>query len=150
MRGSSSDCRNRDRGIRLIVRTTNAQVKPFDDQPHTAVPTHRLLAASVAALPFPPAFARSPSFARTLAPSRRASLSPIAIACLRLFTFLPDRPDVSVPCLPSCIARFTLLCAFFPYLAIHPPALITRGRRVARQVPRDISERLLDCERPTA
>ena len=43
----------------------------------------------------------------TLAPARRASDSPMAIACLRLFTFLPDRPDFKVPCLRSCMARFT-------------------------------------------
>jgi hypothetical protein len=41
-------------------------------------------------------------FDGTLAPERRASLNPIAIACLRLFTFfLP--PDLSWPCLYSCI-----------------------------------------------
>ena len=41
-------------------------------------------------------------FGGTLAPERRASLNPIAIACLRLFTFfLP--PDFSSPCLYSCI-----------------------------------------------
>jgi hypothetical protein len=57
-------------------------------------------------------------FFGTLSPSRRASLSPIAIACLRLLTVFPDRPDFSVPCLRSCIARSTLLCAFFPYFAI--------------------------------
>jgi len=31
-------------------------------------------------------------FFGTLAPARRASDNPIAIACLRLVTFLPDRP----------------------------------------------------------
>src|SRR5437016_14649298 len=56
----------------------------------------------------------------TLAPARRASDSPIAIACLRLLTFLPDRPLFSVPFFFSCIARLTLLCAFFPYFAIAP------------------------------
>src|SRR3979409_1302169 len=57
-------------------------------------------------------------FRGTLAPARRASLNPIAMACLRLVTFLPERPDLSVPRLRSCIARFTLLCAFLPYLAM--------------------------------
>jgi hypothetical protein len=33
----------------------------------------------------------------TFFPSRRASESPIAIACFRLFTFLPERPLFSVP-----------------------------------------------------
>ena len=49
-------------------------------------------------------------------PSRRASDSPIAIACLRLFTFLPDPPDRSVPRLRSCIAFSTFWEAFRPYL----------------------------------
>lgn len=45
----------------------------------------------------------------TFPPARRASLSPIAIACFRLVTFRPEPPDRSVPRLRSCIARFTLL-----------------------------------------
>lgn len=49
------------------------------------------------------------AFLGTFAPARRASLKPIAIACLRLFTFLPERPDLSVPRLRSCTARLTLL-----------------------------------------
>ena len=40
--------------------------------------------------------------------------SAIAIACLRLVTFLPELPLLSVPRLRLCIALFTLLCAFFP------------------------------------
>jgi hypothetical protein len=59
----------------------------------------------------------------TLAPARRASDRPIAIACLRLFTFLPERPLFSVPRLRSCIARFTFFCAFLPYLAMGTPAI---------------------------
>jgi len=35
----------------------------------------------------------------------------MAIACLRLFTFLPDRPDLSVPRFRSCMARPTFLLA---------------------------------------
>jgi hypothetical protein len=54
----------------------------------------------------------------TLPPARRASESPIAIACLRLVTFLPDRPDRSVPRLRSLIAFRTLDEAFFPHRAI--------------------------------
>jgi hypothetical protein len=57
----------------------------------------------------------------TFPPARRASDNPIAIACLRLFTFLPERPLRSLPCLRSCIARFTLRCAVFPYLAMAAP-----------------------------
>jgi hypothetical protein len=45
----------------------------------------------------------------TLPPAARASDNPIAIACLRLVTFLPDRPDFKVPRFRSCIARCTLL-----------------------------------------
>jgi hypothetical protein len=44
----------------------------------------------------------------TLPPSRRASERPIAIACFRLFTFFPELPLFSVPCLRSCIAFSTL------------------------------------------
>jgi len=49
-----------------------------------------------------------PLLSGTLSPSRRASLSPIAIACFRFFTFLPERPDCSFPSFISCIARSTL------------------------------------------
>jgi hypothetical protein len=50
----------------------------------------------------------------TLAPERRASERPIAIACFLLFTLRPERPLRSVPRFRSCIARLTLLCAFLP------------------------------------
>src|SRR5258705_14024212 len=56
-------------------------------------------------------------FAGTFPPARRASERPMAMACLRLVTFLPERPLLSVPLLRSCIAFSTLLCAFFPYFA---------------------------------
>jgi hypothetical protein len=39
----------------------------------------------------------------------------MAIACSRLVTFLPDRPERNVPCLSSCIARSTFWDAVFPY-----------------------------------
>src|SRR5271163_769712 len=52
----------------------------------------------------------------TLPPARRASLRPMAIACLRLVTFLPDRPDLSSPRFISRIARSTFLRAFGAYL----------------------------------
>ena len=73
-------------------------------------------------------FFRDPAFRwrGTLAPALRASLRPIAIACLRLVTFFPERPDFSVPCFRSCIARFTLLCAFLPYFAIPRSSLVRR------------------------
>jgi hypothetical protein len=53
-------------------------------------------------------------FRGTLAPERRASDRPIAIACFRLFTLRPERPLRSEPRFRSCIARLTLLCAFLP------------------------------------
>jgi hypothetical protein len=54
----------------------------------------------------------------TFAPDFRASERPIAIACLRLFTFLPDFPDLSFPCFISCIARPTLDETFLPYFRV--------------------------------
>jgi hypothetical protein len=54
-------------------------------------------------------------FAGTFAPSARASESPIAIACLRLFTVLPLRPLFSLPRLYSCISRSTDFEAFGLY-----------------------------------
>ena len=57
-------------------------------------------------------------FFGTFAPLLRASESPIAIACFRLVTFVPDRPLLSVPFFFSCIARFTFAPAFFPYFAM--------------------------------
>jgi hypothetical protein len=50
----------------------------------------------------------------TLAPARRASDRPMAMACLRLVTFFFERPLRNVPVFRSCIARLTLLAAFFP------------------------------------
>src|SRR5689334_25054231 len=61
----------------------------------------------------------------TFPPARRASDSPMAIACLRLFTRLPERPLFSVPCFRLCIARFTLLRAFCPYLAMATSCSVT-------------------------
>jgi hypothetical protein len=56
-----------------------------------------------------------PFFGGTFFPSRRASERPIAIACLRLLTFLPDRPLFKVPDLRFFIARPTFADAFFEY-----------------------------------
>jgi hypothetical protein len=55
------------------------------------------------------------AFFGTFRPSARASERPIAIACLRLLTFLPDRPLFRVPALRFFIARPTLADAFFEY-----------------------------------
>jgi len=59
----------------------------------------------------------------TLPPSRRASERPMATACLRLVTFLPE-PLLSVPRLYLCISVSTLSDAFFPYFDAmqKPPA----------------------------
>jgi histidinol phosphatase-like PHP family hydrolase len=53
----------------------------------------------------------------TLPPLLRASLRPIAIACLRLVT---RRPELlfRVPLFRRCIADFTRRCALLPYLAM--------------------------------
>jgi hypothetical protein len=56
----------------------------------------------------------------TFAPFLRASLRPIAIACFRLFTFLPD-PLSSVPFFRLRIADSTVFPADFPYVAIRTP-----------------------------
>lgn len=42
----------------------------------------------------------------------------MAIACLRLVTFLPERPLRNVPRLRSFMARSTLAPAALPYLAM--------------------------------
>jgi hypothetical protein len=57
-------------------------------------------------------------FAGTFAPSERASESPIAIACFRLFTFFPLRPLLSLPRLNSCISRSTDSEAFGLYFRL--------------------------------
>jgi hypothetical protein len=51
----------------------------------------------------------------TFAPDFRASLNPIAMACFRLVTFFPLRPDFSVPFSIAFISRSTLLPAALPY-----------------------------------
>src|SRR5215208_7668748 len=55
-------------------------------------------------------------FFGTFAPDLRASERPIAIACLRLVTFLPDFPLFNVPFFFLCIAFSTFSDAFLPYL----------------------------------
>jgi len=58
----------------------------------------------------------------TFPPSRRASDRPMAMACFRLVTFLPERPDRSVPRFLSRIARSTFAWAFFPYFPATTPS----------------------------
>jgi hypothetical protein len=55
-------------------------------------------------------------FDGTLPPARRASDSPMAMACLRLVTFLPERPLFSFPRFISCMFSSTFSEAFLPYL----------------------------------
>src|SRR3569833_1327050 len=59
----------------------------------------------------------APFFRGTFAPFLRASDSPIAMACLRLFTLppLPPLPLFNVPFFRRCIALFTRLLAALPY-----------------------------------
>jgi hypothetical protein len=66
-------------------------------------------------------FLRDDDLRGTLPPARRASERPIAMACFRLVTFLPDRPLFNIPRLRSCIAFSTFCDAFRPYFAIGPP-----------------------------
>jgi hypothetical protein len=60
-------------------------------------------------------------FRGTLPPFSRASLNPIAIACLRLVTRRPDRPLFSDPRFFRRIADATFFEADFPYFAMHTP-----------------------------
>lgn len=52
----------------------------------------------------------------TLAPFLRAFESPIAIACLREVTRLPERPERAVPRFILCISLRTAFWADAPYL----------------------------------
>lgn len=69
-------------------------------------------------VPFLGAAFLAEDFLGTFAPSSLASDKPIAIACLRLVTFLPLRPLRSLPDFISSIALFTLSWLFFEYFAI--------------------------------
>src|SRR5204863_8595955 len=64
---------------------------------------------------------RTPRLRGTLPPASRASLRPMAMACFRLVTLLPERPDCSVPLFRFRIARATFRPAVFPYFAIKTP-----------------------------
>jgi hypothetical protein len=75
----------------------------------------------------------------TLAPFLRASLRPIAIACLRLRT-RPPEPERKVPRFRLRIALSTLVDAFFEYrlrvVAIGPPPQRSLGPRPSVVPPR--------------
>mgnify|MGYP001187790905 CR=1 FL=1 len=60
-------------------------------------------------------FFREVRGAGTLPPARRAWDSPIAMACFRLVTFLPEPPLRSVPRFRSCMAFSTFSAALSPY-----------------------------------
>jgi len=78
----------------------NADVEAVGDpEPVTALERPHLLLRLRRDRPF--------FLAGTLPPARRACDRPIAMACFRLFTFFPERPDFSVPRFRSCIAFFT-------------------------------------------
>jgi hypothetical protein len=55
------------------------------------------------------------AFFGTFLPSARASDKPIAIACLRLVTFLPERPLFKLPALRFFNTRSTSADAFLEY-----------------------------------
>ena len=72
----------------------------------------------------------------TFDPSLRASESPMAIACLRLVTFMPERPLRSMPRLRSRMVRATFFDAFLLYfLAISAPIVTLSSEDAARTVP---------------
>ena len=75
-----------------------------------------ILANFVVFLPVADFFKEASFGGGTLPPARRASDSPIAIACLRLVTFLPELPLFNVPAFSSSIAFSTFSDAFLPYL----------------------------------
>src|SRR4030095_12560660 len=66
----------------------------------------------------------------TFAPFFLASLRPIAIACLRLFTFRPE-PLFNVPFFRRRIVDFTLFDADLLYFAIVPPSPAVRFVTIA-------------------
>jgi hypothetical protein len=61
-------------------------------------------------------FLLEPFLAGTFFPAARASESPMAMACLRLFTFFLERPDRNVPVFRSCITFLTVEPTLRPYL----------------------------------
>src|SRR5438270_13723235 len=85
----------------------------------------------------------------TFLPLRRASERPIAIACLRLFTVFPLRPDFNLPRLNSCISRLTSLPALGLYLRREPDFFFPLEEELRRELDlRELDElRLRDEER---
>ncbi len=79
-------------------------------------------------------------------PERRASDKPIAMACLRLRTFLPERPERSVPCFISCMVLSTFSLAFFPYLREPRRADVLRDELLRAEVLRAVLREVLRAE----
>src|SRR5262249_13113791 len=79
-------------------------------------PPGRLLRIRPAAYPTTSVCQLRDFLAGTLPPFLRALDSPMAMACLRLRTGLPDLPLLSFPCFISRIASCTSSFAFCPYL----------------------------------
>jgi hypothetical protein len=84
---------------------------------------------------------RDTAFFGTLAPSRRASDSPMAMACLRLVTLRPEPPLFRVPALRFFIARSTSADAFLEYFALAALPVASRKSAHAKKVPRLYSVR---------
>src|ERR1700686_3484583 len=74
------------------------------------------------------------AFFGTFLPFARASDRPIAIACLRLLTFLPERPLFNVPALRFFITRSTSAEAFLEYFRAMMvlPAAGKQSSRIAK------------------
>jgi hypothetical protein len=72
------------------------------------------------------------------------------MACLRLVTFLPERPDFSWPRFISCMARSTFRPDFGPYLRPPERELPERERELEdfERELEDFARELDDFERP--
>ncbi|MGH8231508.1 MAG: hypothetical protein ACRESY_06785 [Steroidobacteraceae bacterium] len=93
----------------------------------------------------------APRLRGTRAPARRASDRPIAIACLRLVTFLPEPPLRNLPCFISRMTRSTFLPLDFEYLrAIElPPQVVDRLMHQRRQdIRHGLRRRIADGRGP--
>ena len=85
---------------------------------------------------------RDVDFFGTLPPARRASASPIAMACLRLDTFFPEL-ERSVPRFRSCMAFFTSDFASVPYLRLERVRVVMAvlfNERLNREAGRSAGE----------
>src|SRR5450756_1781588 len=91
------------------------------------------------------------AFFGTFLPAALASDKPIAIACLRLLTFLPERPLFKVPALRFFIARPTLADAFFEYFRAMTflPVAGKQSSRAAMVPVRDLAPDRLPISLPS-